>query len=325
MTGWRISQQDLVLESSVFKIDVIAVPISDQMLLGLDVLKRYWIIPDLGENTISVKDDRIVASWWKNGSRKFAIGQATMVRRGFHRIPSNRYFFSHHVSVNKPSCWNRQRGTKVSWCQGCLWPMPDSSLLLSGMTVITETEEIQEDPESPAIRKTECDKGSQTLAQKLGSRNIWKIFWKGLVNVYDWQNALLCLNCYLISRMSSPRAIWILDLFLRFSIRSTLGHMNHSRSGCRRTPLGFQEEEEKASAGHVRRWCYSTFFMTLEFGASPSAEKGWSASLVIDFRRLNFLSRMDAFPLPRIEDCLDFLEGAQYLSTLDVASGYWQI
>ena len=45
----------------------------------------------------------------------------------------------------------------------------------------------------------------------------------------------------------------------------------------------------------------------------------------IDFRKLNSVTRKDAFPIPLIEECLDHLEGNLYFSTLDMASGYWQI
>ena len=46
---------------------------------------------------------------------------------------------------------------------------------------------------------------------------------------------------------------------------------------------------------------------------------------IIDFRRLNFHTRFDAFPLTRIDDALDLLGGAQVLSTLDQTSAFWSI
>ncbi len=45
----------------------------------------------------------------------------------------------------------------------------------------------------------------------------------------------------------------------------------------------------------------------------------------IDFRKLNQITRKDAFPLPNITEILDQLGKAQIFSSLDLASGYWQI
>ena len=47
--------------------------------------------------------------------------------------------------------------------------------------------------------------------------------------------------------------------------------------------------------------------------------------MCIDFRKVNDVTRKDAFPLPRMDDCLDALAGSKLFSTLDLASGYWQI
>ena len=40
---------------------------------------------------------------------------------------------------------------------------------------------------------------------------------------------------------------------------------------------------------------------------------------------MNAVTRADTYPLPRIDDLLDQLGQCQYFSTLDLASGYWQI
>ena len=37
------------------------------------------------------------------------------------------------------------------------------------------------------------------------------------------------------------------------------------------------------------------------------------------------MTRSDTFPLPRMDDLLDQLGGARFFSTLDLASGFWQI
>lgn len=47
--------------------------------------------------------------------------------------------------------------------------------------------------------------------------------------------------------------------------------------------------------------------------------------MCIDYRMLNNLTRKDAYPLPRIQDCLDDIGKSKRLSKIDLTSGYWQI
>ena len=46
--------------------------------------------------------------------------------------------------------------------------------------------------------------------------------------------------------------------------------------------------------------------------------------MCIDYRKLNEITMKNAYPLPRIGQTIDALQGAGYFSSLDLASGYWQ-
>ncbi|XP_068216703.1 uncharacterized protein [Palaemon carinicauda] len=69
---------------------------------------------------------------------------------------------------------------------------------------------------------------------------------------------------------------------------------------------------------------------------SPSSSP-WSSPVVLvkkengqdrlcfDYRKVNDLTVADSFPLPRIEDCIDKIGNAKYISKLDLLKGYWQV
>lgn len=49
-----------------------------------------------------------------------------------------------------------------------------------------------------------------------------------------------------------------------------------------------------------------------------------SIQICIEYRKLNSVTKKNAFPLQRIDEALQTLAHAKYFSTLDLASGYWQ-
>ncbi|KAI2666719.1 Retrovirus-related Pol polyprotein [Labeo rohita] len=75
----------------------------------------------------------------------------------------------------------------------------------------------------------------------------------------------------------------------------------------------------------------------LKLGVIEPSRSPWSSPIVMvpkpdgtlrfcnDFRRLNEVSEFDGYPMPRVDELLDRLGRARYISTLDLTKGYWQV
>ena len=97
------------------------------------------------------------------------------------------------------------------------------------------------------------------------------------------------------------------------------------RQRMRRTPLAFLGEEEKVLNTMLGQGVLQP--SSSDWASAPVLvrKKDGSVRCCVDYRELNSTTRKDAFPLPLIDECLDALDGTQWLSTLDMASGYHQI
>uniref|UniRef100_A0A8C1TWC8 ribonuclease H n=1 Tax=Cyprinus carpio TaxID=7962 RepID=A0A8C1TWC8_CYPCA len=54
-------------------------------------------------------------------------------------------------------------------------------------------------------------------------------------------------------------------------------------------------------------------------------KKDGSLRFCLDFRKLNSVSKFDPYPMPRVDEVVESLGRAKYLTTLDLCKGYWQV
>ena len=97
------------------------------------------------------------------------------------------------------------------------------------------------------------------------------------------------------------------------------------RQPCRRLPLGKMQIEK------------DELQKMIDNGIIEPSSSPWSSNIVlvikkdgkvrfcVDYRRLNDVTVKDAYPLPRVDSCLDSLAGAKWFSSMDLNSGFWQI
>uniref|UniRef100_A0A671UEB7 Gypsy retrotransposon integrase-like protein 1 n=1 Tax=Sparus aurata TaxID=8175 RepID=A0A671UEB7_SPAAU len=75
----------------------------------------------------------------------------------------------------------------------------------------------------------------------------------------------------------------------------------------------------------------------LENGIAEPSSSSWSSPCLLadksdgsdrfctDFRKVNGVTKPDCYPLPRVEDCVDHVGNATYVTKLDLLKGYWQV
>ena len=86
-----------------------------------------------------------------------------------------------------------------------------------------------------------------------------------------------------------------------------------------------------------REWVKKEIEAMLKDGVVEPSMSDWASPIVligkkdggirfcVDYRKLNVVTQGDAYPMPRVDELLDQLGNSQYMTTLDLARGYWQV
>ena len=93
----------------------------------------------------------------------------------------------------------------------------------------------------------------------------------------------------------------------------------------RRIPFGLQKEAAEEVSSMLEKKVVRHSNSPWSSPVVLVRKKDNSLRFCIDFRKLNSATKMDAYPLPRADACLDELAGSKFFSCMDLISGYWQL
>ena len=93
----------------------------------------------------------------------------------------------------------------------------------------------------------------------------------------------------------------------------------------RRPPLAAKDAEDEILDDMLRTGMIEPSTSSWVSPVCLVKKKDGTFRFCINYRRVNAVSKTDAYPLPDIHDALDHLRGAKYFATFDLLSGYWQL
>ena len=340
MRSRQVKNLPMTIGGKTYKWDMYVAPITDTVLLGLDFLEHYDCVIDLAHNVITL-DGREVPCAIRKGAN-FPQPQCRILISSSMTIPAN--------SMDLVSCALERSDdivgellvepvlsdskvqslpTLVDGKSPLFLPVINTTgapismkahrtfgyaVPLSSTAVMTN----EEDP--PVVRRHRI---SETPATDLPSH--LRTLWTSSSEDLPEEQAIAL--AHLLEEFQDVFAQNDQDLGCTSIIhhRIDTGEAKPIKQRMRRTPIGFEQEEEKHLQAMLRNGIVRP--SSSEWASPPVLirKRDGSVRWCVDYRKLNEVTVKDVFPLPLIEECLDTLSGNVFFSTLDMASGYWQI
>ena len=322
----------LEVGSKSYCTDVYVAPIDDDMLLGLDFLKRHQTITDLKNNTFTIGDDQIPL-YCGPQSEIPVVAKVTVPKRTV--VPP-------HSVVRMPGQLDVDLSSFIvessPQCQGpllvprCFFQDSKPTLCVFNPT------------ERPYTLRKNAVIAQASAAQKLTSENLKTVQEVKLQNTEDDEfdekidkmvsQAENNLTSSQLSRLKqllkqNARVFSKNDLdigeFKEVEHSINTGSAEPIRQRLRRTPTSFTDEEEKLLGKMLDA---NLIEPSISEWASPPVlirKRDGTVRYAIDYRKLNSVTKKEVYPLPLIDECIDSLACNKWFSKLDANSAYYQV
>jgi hypothetical protein len=353
MTASFAKNVQLLIGGHNYVWDIYIAPITDDCILGLDFMIQHKAVVDLENNTFSMNNCTIPALLKKNQKgENYQVSRVYLANKIV--VPPNSVVFAKTKfdhTMEQPYILQPRGEHTILIPQIIGKEGPDGMVCLVNDTnhyatlkkhhhigiaeeldsILPEVEISDvDDTQSPTVRTLDIDRelhdNEPVNADTTNSlpEHLQGLFKSSCGNLTSSQTHVVA---QLLEEFSDVFAKNDTNMRCFDAIKHTIdtGDARPIQQRMRRTPLGFEAEEEKhlesmLSAGVVQP--------SMSAWSSPPVlvrKKDGSVRWCIDYRALNNVTCKDVFPLPLIEECIDTLSGVKFFSTLDMASGYWQI
>jgi hypothetical protein len=339
MTGFLTEPTDIIMGGITFTLPLYVAPISDDCLIGMDLLSMYDTSIQPHKRKLLVRDVEIDLQP-KLGTRPplcrvtlpntITLGPRTITQAlGVLEFPISDFVVEPRADLAR--AWMpytlQPAGNRAMLC---FVNDTDQEVVLNPGQILGTAKEVNvSDGLTPD--PAEVDLSINRIKPDSSKDDPWQIpdhlqdlFNRSSKHLSEIEQKQLA---QLLRDFSDVFAKHYLDLgeFTAFEHGIDTGNAAPIKQRMRRTPLGFENEEE----AHLKKM--------LEAGVIQPSHSEWASPPVlirksdssvrwcIDFRGLNAASRKDVFPLPPMDACIDTLAGSAWYSKLDANSAYWQI
>ena len=336
-----VKEVPLQIGTSKYKWNVFVADISDQMILGLDFLKESQAVVDLRKCEMVIGGKSIAARYLNGDGEQEGIGQVFVKRKTV--IPPNSIrmlqartegniggtccftptfdhqdVFSPHTlnQVDEKSsitvCLRNHSNRFVTFKRGfCLGLCTSASIL-------------DDDIETYEVRNIKKSTYSSENSVKKVPDHLTDLYQKSCTHISN-DEAQMFANLLIEYQDVFAKHSTDLGCFTQIQHTIDTGDAQPIKHRMRRTPIGFEGEEEK----HLKEMleCGVIQPSTSDWAAPPVLvrKKDGSIRWCIDYRSINNCTQKSVWPVPSFSQCADLFSGLHYMSTVDMASGYWQI
>ncbi|VDI28661.1 Hypothetical predicted protein [Mytilus galloprovincialis] len=337
---------NLDIGSSTVKWDMVVAEITDNLILGIDFLESQKAIIDLTDYSIKLKGEKVPSFMTSNRQDqqmkiyRIKIKKKTVIPPGSSKVaiveldekpmndiviqPTN---FMKGLLVPNMLCMGKKQVPVM-----LRNPTEQFKTLKKDfqMGIGLEINAVMEETDENSLKLNKIDItpkqsfGLNQLREKLPT-HLKELFNRSLANLNNQQSLQLVT---LLLKFQDIFAKDDLDIGLfngDIQHKIDTGNSHPIKQKMRRTPLGFEKEEEE----HLQQLLDKGIIepSTSEWASPPVLvrKKDGKLRYCIDFRKLNDVTIKDAFPISNIDTCLDTLKGTVFMSTLDMASGYYQV